>query len=129
MKSNNNWIRFSTLVFVIAIVLTSCQKKHAFTYKVECSECIISYFDTDGRFVSQEALQGTKQIDIEVPQFTAVQIAAQSTICPATNPCDSSFVPEIPLKVELLKGNEVLCTQTKPGLNGEAVTCTYIWPK
>ncbi len=129
MKSNNNWIRYSAFIFTLALVLTSCQKKHSFTYNIECSECVISYFDTDGRFVSKETLQGTRKIDIDVPQFTAVQIAAQSTICPASNPCDSSFVPTIPLKVELSKGNEVLCTQSKPGLNGEAVTCTYIWLK
>lgn len=114
---------------IFSLTFTACTKKHAFTYSVECPQCQISYFDTEGRFVAKEAVTGSKSIEIEVAQFTAVQISAQSTVCVAGSPCDSVALAADLIKVELKKGDKVECTQSKSGEAYQAVSCVYIWEK
>lgn len=119
---------FTTLI-LFAICAVSCNKKTPFTYQVDCTACKISYFDSEGILVSGDSIIGSKTIEIEAIEFRSVQIAAQSTVCPYVGTCDSStFINDV-VKVELKKGNETICTQSKSGTPLQAVTCSYQWPK
>ncbi len=125
----NNRILFFASALILIGTLASCTKKTAFTYKVDCQICRISYFDSDGRFVTDEMVQNEKEIQIEIKEFEAVQIAAQSLVCPLNAACDSALFTQDSIRVELLKGSELICTQSKSGEPLQAVSCTYSWPK
>lgn len=107
---------------------TACKKTTGFTYKASCStSCKVSYYDSEGGFVSRSDIGTTFEQSIEALQFQPVQVAIQSSVCPQTGACDSSLFLNDAIRVELWKGDEKICEQEASGKALQAVSCKYVW--
>jgi len=123
--------RKATLFLASAALLmtAACKKVTDFRYKTSCTQCKVTYYDEDGKLVSQEAHTGSFEKEISVPRFNPIMVAVQSTVCPNAGACDSSLFVNDVITIELWKGSEKICGDTSTGKKLQAVTCNYVWPK
>ncbi len=117
-----------TVALFAGLLLSGCKKTVSFTYKAFCTECKVSYYDEKGFFMAQQPAAGTFEKQMDVPEFSNIMIAVQSSVhldSAAGNPIFDSDV----IRVELYKGKDLVCSDTAVGKKLQAVTCSYSWPK
>lgn len=112
-------IFFSALLLML---FAACKKETTFTYKANCNQCKISYFDETGNFVSREEHQGAFEKEISVPSFSPVVISLQSTVT------DSATLATEVITVSVEKAGKTVCADTSAnGKKFHSITCSYDW--
>lgn len=115
---------------VVALMsMAACKKKVNFTYKANCIDCKISYYDEEGNFVSREEHSGSFEQEVSVAEFSPIMIAVQSTAFKDSSSNNPIFATDL-ISIELSKGGEVVCADTSAnGKKFQAVSCSYDWQK
>jgi hypothetical protein len=124
------------LASLAILLLSACKKETSFTYKASCDDCLISYYDESGNFVSREAHQGSFEKEISVVEFSPVMIAVKSSKCPestvtlpASTTCDSTLFVNDVIMIELWRSGEKIFADTSMGKPEQAISHSYIWQK
>jgi hypothetical protein len=118
----------ATFALFAGLFIAGCKKTVSFTYKASCTECKVSYYDEKGFFIAQQPAAGIFEKQMEVPEFSNIMIAVQSSVHPDSAAGNPIFASDV-IWVQLYKGNELICSDTAVGKKLQAVTCAYSWPK